>query len=401
MAPEFQYSAVDSFGKKVSGNLQAIDTGSLEAKLMETGYWLLDFKERKTSAMKGGGQKVSRRDLIEFCVQVEALTAAGVPLLDALKTISADTPNQNMRLVVEDLARNVESGYSLHEVMKNHPKAIPELMVNMVMAGEQSGALPEAFQQLRDYLEWYDRLMKDIQQATVYPSMVMVALSVFMTLLYTVVVPEFVKILVGLNIPLPLPTKIVVWTSGFFVSYWWMLLVIPAIWFIVVKIGKKRSEKFAYNFDRMKLKIPAFGELIRLFAISRFSKNFCTLFNAGMPIIQNLELCRKQVRNKVMEKALEDASAGVVEGSLMSESLAEHKIFPPMALRMVMVGESTGDLGSAMQRVSDYLNDEIPRRIKKLFGIIEPAILVMLIVVVGVTALALFLPILSLVGNVH
>ncbi|MBI5815695.1 MAG: type II secretion system F family protein [Nitrospinae bacterium] len=401
--PDYQYKAIDNAGNSVTGVMTAGDMRSLEGKLTEIDCFLVDATESALGAAgskKGRRKKIKRRDIIDFCIQMESLLSAGVTLLETVKTLAKESPNARLGEILADVARNVEAGYSFHEAMANHPTLFSPQAMSMIRAGEQSGSMPQTFREITKYLEWIDRLMGDIKQATIYPVAVLSFLVIFITILFTFVVPRFIVVLLALNIPLPLPTRLIMLISGFFVATWWMWIIAAIAFPFIVRMLKKKWPAFLFQWDNMKLNLPVFGDLNRMFAISRFSQNFSTLFKAGLPILQNLSLCEEVVGNKVFEKLIVQAKSDVEEGIMLSESFAKGNVFPPIVLRMVSVGEATGDIGTALDNISRYFNEEIPRRVKRIFGIMEPAIMLFLIGIVGFTALAIFMPILSLMGGI-
>ncbi len=402
--PDFTYRAVNNDGETVTGVMAAIDESTLEIKLRDIGFWLVESKAKEDGTAKRGfsllnRKAVTRRELIDFCLQTAALLDAGVNLMEALQALASDTENIRLKKTIEDLARNVEAGYLLNEGMGRHPEVFDDQFVSMVQAGESGGALPQTFRELSAYLEWLDGLVGEVKQATIYPVMVLVALTLFITVLFTFVVPKFITILEAMKVELPTPTRIVMIISDFFVNWWWVLAIVAIGTPVVVRLAKKKSAWFLHRWDRMKIDLPVFGELNRMFAISRFSQTFSTLFNAGIPVLQNLQLCQPVVGNKVYESVLIECEADMREGLMMSESFRRHDIFSPMMIRMLIVGEASGDLGAALTNVSRYYNLEIPRRVKKIFGIVEPSVMLVLIAVVGFTALAIFTPILSLMDS--
>jgi len=250
------------------------------------------------------------------------------------------------------------------------------------------------------YLEWQTALKANIKQATRYPITILIALTGLILLLFTFVVPKFTELLISLNVPLPLPTRMVMSISEFLVSKLWILLLVGIITPFVFRYARRHWNGFALSIDTLKLNIMVFGELNRILTVSKFAYNFSTLIEAGVPVIRSLELCERIVGNKVMENALKDARDDVAGGMLLNESLRKHEIFPKKTLLMITVGETSGDIGGALRNVANYYTEEIPRRIKKVFGIMEPLVMFTLIGVVGFTAAAVVLPILSLFGAV-
>ncbi len=415
--PEYQYRAVDAGGKGIRGVMSAADEAALEASLLKTGHWLVEARQQRgigaiSSALEGkhitasGSRRkirprtVKRRIIIDFCLQTGSLLEAGVSLLEALKTMADDASEPYFQQALREVVTEVEGGEHLYAAMEQHPKLFQEQIVSMIKAGEQSGTLPESFNELAKYLEWLEGLVGDIRQATIYPATILVVLVLFVTVLYTFVVPKFVKLLTTMKVALPLPTVVVITVSDMFAKYWWVFVLAALALPMARGILYKRSERFAFAWDSMKLKLPVLGEMNRMFAISRFTQNFSTLFKAGIPILQALDLCKGLVGNKVMEKAMAEAKADVEAGMMMSETFRRHDIFPPMVLRMLSVGEATSEIGRSLDNVSRHYSQEIPRRLKKVFAIMEPAILLVLIGIVGFTALAIFMPILSIYGSI-
>lgn len=411
--PEYQYRAVDAGGKGIRGVMSAANEAALETSLLKNGHWLVEARKqgsvaalsnalegRSAGSRKIRAREVKRRVLIDFCLQTSSLLEAGVSLLEALKTMADDASEPYFQQALGEVVADVEGGEHLHAAMEQHPKLFPQQIVSMIKAGEQSGTLPESFNELAKYLEWLDGLVGDIRQATIYPATILVVLVLFVTVLYTFVVPKFVTLLNTMKVALPLPTVVVIYVSDIFARYWWLFVIIALAVPVARGIMYKRSERFALAWDGMKLKLPVLGEMNRMFAISRFTQNFSTLFKAGIPILQALDLCKGLVGNKVMEKAMAEAKVDVEAGMMMSETFRRHDIFPPMVLRMLAVGEATSEIGRSLDNVSRHYSQEIPRRLKKVFAIMEPAILLVLIGIVGFTALAIFMPILSIYSSI-
>jgi type IV pilus assembly protein PilC len=283
--------------------------------------------------------------------------------------------------------------------MNQYPTIFPPQVTNLVQAGEESDTLADTFKELERYLDWSDQIRGDIRQATIYPSIVIVAVTGLLILLFTFVIPQFVPVLHDLNVPLPFITVLVISVSDFMVNNWyiWMpiLLMMPLTWWV----GRKYIAGFSSWRDRMLLQLPILGELLQMLTLSKFVQNFAVLYRAGLPVLQCLQLCRGLVGNQVVADALQDMQRTISEGSTIHESLRRHPIFPPMMIQMISVGEMTGNLPKTLTNVANYYNREIPRRIKKIFALLEPIITLGLIGIVGIVALALFMPLMSLMGG--
>jgi type IV pilus assembly protein PilC len=270
----------------------------------------------------------------------------------------------------------------------------------VIRAGETSSKLPESFADLRNYLEWLDQIIADVRQASLYPAIVFSVVSLFVLLLFTFVIPRFAELLHSVNVPLPLLTTVIFGVSAFVRLTWWIWFPLLLFGTIGVAVGRRVSPGFAFATDQLKLALPVFGELNRMLAISRFTHNLALLYRAGITILNSLSLCQGVVGNKVVERAIARVVEDVKGGAIVSEALRRHPVFPALLLRMTVMGETTGNLDAALENVSSYYNDVIPRRIKKMFTILEPALMLFLIILVGCVALAIYLPILSLMGNI-
>lgn len=400
----FHYRAIDAQGKPAEGQMTAPDLSQLEQRLQDMGLWLVRALETKPKAAKaatrvGKRGKVKPRDLLEFSTHMFTLLDAGISLSEAVKNLSEESPNLQLRATLKTIFQQVEAGSTLHVAMAQHSSIFPPQVTNLVQAGEESDTLPDTFKELERYLEWADQIRGDVRQATIYPSIVMVAVTGLLILLFTFVIPRFIPVLHDLNVPLPFVTVLVIGVSEFTVNNWYvwmpMLLMAPLAWWV----GRNYIPGFSSWRDRMILQLPVIGELLQMLTLSKFVQNFAVLYRAGIPVLHCLELCRGLVGNQIVADALQDVQRGIAEGSTINESLQRHHIFPPMMIQMISVGETTGNLPKTLMNVANYYNREIPRRVKKIFALFEPAITVGLIGIVGTIALALFMPMMSLMDG--
>jgi len=402
--PDYNYRAVDAQGKATKGSMNAFDEVTLENKLKEKGLLLVFAQERKskksiTQNKKAKG-KVKRSDLIELCTGMIPMLSAGIPLVECIEAMSGEVNSLALRQSLGEIKESIESGSNLSDTMRLHPKVFPEVMINLIQAGEFSGSLVESFTELRDYFIWLNNLHSDIKQATIYPSMVMVAAMGFIMLLFTFVVPRFAELLTSLNIPLPMPTQVVMSIGGFMDQYWLWVLITPVVLWQILKYAKRYSETLAYKLEMLKFKIPIFGELNRMIAMSRMTRNLGIMYRVGIPILESIDYCRGLVGSYIVSEALQQIKQDIADGSTIANAFRQHSIFPPMVLRMIAVGETTGNLDETLGHISTHYNDEIPRRIKRVFSILEPTIILLLVGVVGFVALAIFLPMLTMMSAI-
>lgn len=396
---QFHYKAYNSTGETISGSLEAESVSALETRMRTAGSWLLEARTGGQAAARTESTvsrlSVPRRDVIVFFVQMSLLLRAGITLPNALARLAEDFEETVLGEVVGGLADQVSIGVSLHAAMETFPRVFSRQVVAMVQAGEVSGQMPEVFKSLSDYYEWFDGLMAEIRQALIYPIIVICAASALVVLLFTFVVPRFVTLLTDLSLEVPALTRVVMSISGLLVGGWpWLLGTVIAAP-VILRLAL-RNPVFGRAFDRRLMELPVFGSLVAMFGLSRFANNLGMLYRSGVPLLKGLEICQRLVGNRAIEFALEDVRRGVLEGTPMSKSLARHDVFPGTLVTMIATGESSGKLDEALSGVAQYYNAIIPRRIKVVFAIFNPAVMLTLIGVVGTVALAVVLPILQL-----
>lgn len=411
--PEFRYQAIDKRGRNLNGNMLAHDETDLQKKLKETGLWLTEAvlaragfnpaaaPESSVSKIRLRGKR-QRRELIDFCTLLTVQAREGVPLVQAMQATADDCKDPQFREVITKLQASMEAGMEFHEALLQFPGVFSSHFVSLVRAGVISGKLPETLDNLKDYLEWVEQMVGDVKQASLYPSIVLTVVAVFTAFLFTVIIPKFAVLLDKLHVAQPMLTQIVLGISKYATTTWWLWLPAGVFLIVGVPLGRRFVPGFALKVDRIKLRLPVFGPLNLMLALSRFSHNLAILYRSGIPILEAMKQCQQGlIGNLYVEEAVGKAAADVKTGSTISEALQRQPTFSAMLVRMVSLGETTGHLDSALVTVADYYNDIIPRRIKSLFTIIEPAIMLFIIFIVGVVSLAIYLPILSLMGSIH
>ena len=399
--PQFAYRAIDKASRISNGILVAENEVVLERRIAALGLWLIEAKPHKPKKYVEQKVKVSRRDMADFFNGLASLIGAGVDIAESFKVIVNETEQESFRRVLEDVRLNIESGVGFFDAMSAHPEVFSDEICNLVRAGEHSGELVASCADISHHLEWLDQLVADVKQATMYPLMIAVAVLGLVFLMFSFVVPQFSVIFDSLNIELPTITKVVVTIGAFCNAYWWLILLGVAAIIAMFKITPRYSPKFALALDRAKLKMPVFGPVIQLLVLSRFAHNLALLLKAGVPIVDAIEMVSGVVGNRVMSIALLAAQQAVTDGRRMSQALSEHDVISPIVMRMIVVGEETGQLDGCLEQVSKRMDNEIPRRIKRLFGVLEPAIILTLLGIVGLVAAAIFLPLFSLMSGIR
>ncbi len=405
--PTFIYSGIDHNGRTVTGTLAAENPVSLEQRLQTQGVWLLKAEADKTSDSKRslrtarlrGGTR--RRQLVNFCTLMSFMAKVGIPLVQALEIAAQDCENRIFREVIVDLKSQVEAGQKLAEAMEKYPDLFGTQFISLIRAGEESGSLPESLNELKRYLEWQEQVISDVRQATIYPAVVLMMVILFVLVLFTFVVPRFVTLLTAVRVELPMPTKIVFAASDFAKATWWIWLSVFIAVPVLLTLGTRRSHRFAIAMDQFKFRVPLFGPLNHMLAMSRFARSLSVLYRAGVSLLNGLKLCEDLAGSPVVARDLRDVQRRIEDGETLSEAMRRHPVFSSLLIRLTVMGEKTGNLDGALDNVSEYYNTIIPRRIKKIFSVMEPALILTLVGIVGFVALAIFMPILSLMQSMR
>ena len=396
--PEFSYHAVDRNGHPADGTMVADSEKSLERRLSDIGYWLID---AKVVAAKRARKRhsVPRRELIEFFNDTSALLTAGISIAEALADMAEETEHPSLKFILDDVGINVQSGNAVSESFRRYPNVFPEQICNLIQAGEHGGNLTQTFKDISEHLEWVDRIVNDVKQASIYPIMIIAAVMGLIGIMFTVVVPAFSNLFIELELDLPPITQAVVAIGDFAQSYWWLAILSIAASIFSFKYLSNHHSGFRYKIDELKLKLPVLGQVFTMLAQSHFVHNLGLMLKAGMPITDALKLCRGLADNMVMDKAILEAEDSVERGDRMSEALRRHGIVSSLTLRMIVVGEESGQLDKTLGQAAARFDEEIPRRIKRVFAILEPMITLFLVGIVGLIAASVFMPMFSLMSG--
>lgn len=395
----YEYNAVDDYGRKARGTISSPDEKSLRDQLAAMGLHLLTSRQ----VAEGSGQplfrkKVKRADLIDFTYHLKTLIGAGVSLVSALSDVAEQTTHPEFREVLRDVRHNVQSGATLSGAFALHPQVFPEIFVSIVRSGEVTGNMDGVLSDLHRFLTWEEELGKTIRQATYYPMTVVGMVLGLIVLLFTFVFPRFLSIFKGAAIDLPLPTRVVIAISEFFRDYGLYLLALVVLGVFLLRMYR-RTEAGRLRVDGWKLKIPLIGGMIRAIEMSRFSHFTASLFRAGVEMTQTLAVVEKVMGNRILAAVVRRAREELIAGGGLSVALRKSGEFPPMVLRMVSAGESSGNLDDTLENVSAYYDREVPAIVKKTFAILEPAMTILLAVVVLGAALSFFLALYKMVGS--
>ncbi len=400
MPTTFKWTGKTPKGTVQTGELAADSREDVISALRKQGIIPTIVAEKKASAIKFGGfsrsPKIKDRDIIVFTRQFASMYNAGIPIVQSLDIMSKQTENKALRLIVGQVKGDVESGITLADAMKKYPKAFDDLYVNLVAAGETGGVLDSVLQRLAIYIEKAMKLKKKVKGAMIYPSVVMFIAVLVVAIIMIFVIPVFAKVFGDMGVALPLPTQLVIGLSNFLSGIGGLILFFIIVGaFIAFRQYRKTSVGHMVT-DRLFLKIPIIGNLIRKVAVARFARTLGTLITSGVPILDGLEICAKSAGNKVVEKVVFEVKKDVASGKTVSEPLGKSDVFPPMVVQMISVGESTGSLDQMLSKVADFYDDEVDNSVQNLTVLLEPILMVFLGTIIGFIVVALYLPIFKL-----
>jgi type IV pilus assembly protein PilC len=341
------------------------------------------------------GSGVAQRDIVIFTRQFATMIDAGLPIVQCLQILAAQTDSKPFRKVISAIKDDVESGTTLAEAIRKHVKVFSDLYSSMVQAGEIGGILDTILNRLSAYLEKAAKLKAKIKGAMIYPSCIVAAAILVTAVLLIWVIPVFAEVFEGFGAALPAPTQFVINLSNFTIAHIWYLAAVPIIAGVAFVYAYK-TERGQMVIDRALLRIPIFGSLIRKSAVARFTRTLGTLVSSGVPILDALAITARTTGNKVVEAAIMTARSSISSGRTIADPLIESKVFPPMVCQMIAVGETTGALDSMLQKIADFYEDEVDNAVANLMSLMEPAVILFLGVVIGGLVISMYLPIFKL-----
>ncbi|MHC5066028.1 MAG: type II secretion system inner membrane protein GspF [Planctomycetota bacterium] len=403
--PIFEYKAVDSANKNCKGIIDADSPREARLKLRNDSLFVTDIKETRGRAGRKLGIKgitgfdapnKQRNDQVAAVTrQMASLLRAGIPLAEALRMVIEQAPDRKIEQVFRDIREKVTQGMTLADAAGVHPGYFGDLYVNMVRAGESSGALDQVMVRLSAFLQAQSRLKNKVGAAMIYPAIMIVVGIIVVTILMIAVVPKVTQLLRSRGQELPLPTQILITISDFLSNYWFLLLVGILLVTILFQlfVNSKQGRKI---WDGLKLSVPIFGDLMRKQAVARFSTTFSTLLKSGVPALQAIEVTKNVLDNVILTGALDQVHDHVMEGTDISTPMKMSGHFPPMVCYMVGVGEQAGNLEEMLERVAETYDEEVDLATQKLTSLLEPLIIVLLAAVVAGIVVAIILPLLEL-----
>jgi type IV pilus assembly protein PilC len=394
----FTYTARAFNGDLRTATIDASSRDDVIAQLRKQRLSVVKIDQDATK--KIGRGSIKTRDVVIFTRQFSTMINSGLPLVQALTILAEQTDNKALAEVTRKVVFDVESGNTVADALSKHPRAFTNLYVNMVAAGEAGGILDTILLRLATFLEKNDALVRKVKGAMIYPTVIMSVAAIAVVVLLIFVIPVFAGMFASAGQALPMPTRLVIGASGFLRRYWW---VIGA----VVVIGGYMFKKYYATppgklvIDRLMLRMPVLGDVLRKSAVSRFTRTLGTLISSGVSILEGLEITAKTAGNRVIQDAIMQSRSSIAGGDTIAQPLQKSKVFPPMVISMIAVGEQTGGLDEMLSKIADFYDEEVDAAVSNLLSLLEPIMIVFLGVVVGGMVVAMYLPIFDMVNAVQ
>jgi type IV pilus assembly protein PilC len=388
----FEWEGKDKNGKVIRGEVRSGGEAQVSATLRRQGVLVTKVKKRRMR----GGSSIKQKDIAVFTRQLATMMKAGVPLLQAFDIVGRGAANPRLTKLLNDIRTDVETGTSLSVAFRKHPMQFNALYCNLVEAGEQGGILEQLLERLAIYEEKTMQLKQKIKSALVYPVAVLVVAFVVLTIIMLFVIPSFKEVFSSFGAELPAPTLAVMWLSEQFVAYWWLLfgVMIGGGYFFMQTW--RRSERMQMAMDRLFLRVPVFGDLIRKAVLARWTRTLSTMFGAGVPLVEALDSVGGAAGNAVYAQATEQIQKEVSTGTALTMAMQNTGVFPTMVLQMASIGEESGSLDHMLAKAAEFYEEEVDEMVKGLSSLMEPFIIVILGVLIGGIVVSMYLPIFKL-----
>jgi type IV pilus assembly protein PilC len=399
----YHYEAVDSLGKSVNGRVEADNEQLLITRLHEQNFHVVSIKEAGAGVKSSGVAKtghVKLQALVIFSRQFATMIDAGISIVKCLDILEGQCKDVALKAVVDQVRRDVKDGLSLTDAIIKHPKCFSKLYVNMIKAAEIGGILDKILDRLSGFLEKEMEINQKVKSAMMYPCIVLVFALLIVIALFVFVLPRFKDIFASMNVEMPATTQLLFDSSDFILKWWYCFIMLGVGLFVGYKQYAK-TEQGRMNIDKLKLRVPIFGELSLKISVSRFARTFGTLISSGVPMMRSLEIIGETSGNAVIALAITNARNSIRDGARISVPLTQCGLFPTMVTHMIDVGEETGRLSEMLVKVADFYDNEVDAMIKGLTSLIEPLLIVFMGVLVGFIAISVMSPIFKLVSSIH
>ena len=398
--PAFEYKAMDSLGKTVLGRIEASNDDDLEQRLSRMGLDLIDYKPARKAHFGLRRSQVGRAELVTFCFHLEQLSRAGVPILESLGDLRDTVRNQRFREVISSLIEDIEGGKTLSQALATFPSIFSTIFVSLVAAGEESGMLADVLERLTESLKWQDELAAHTKKIIMYPAFVGVVILGVVVFMMVYLVPQLISFIQNMGEEIPLHTRALIVVSDIVTNYWYALLSAPFAVFFGLRYWARHSNRGRYLVDRLKLQLPPVGPIYQRIILARFTSNFALLYKAGVTVLDCIRLGESLVGNSVVAEALQRVRKQISDGVGLTASFENTGLFPPLVLRMMKVGESSGALDTSLENVSYFYNRDVRESIERVQALIEPTLTLVLGAMLGWVMLSVLGPVYDMLAEV-
>jgi type IV pilus assembly protein PilC len=398
--PLFQYKAIDTSGKFIQGSLDASNSADLENRLEKMDMDLVTFKQKEPGVDILGRNKVDRRDLINFSFYLEQLTHAGVPILEGLSDLRDGEENVTFRDVISGVIEAIEGGNTFSQALGIYPKIFDDIFVSLIKVGERSGKMSEVLVDITYTLKWQDELLAKAKKIMMYPLVTGTLIMAVILFMMIFVVPDIMQAIVSLGGAIPFETRALIAVSNFLVNFWYLVIAAPFVLSFLLRYFYRNNTKVRFKLDQLLLKIWLFGSVNEKIKISRFTRYFALMFASGITVLDAINLSKTVVSNSVLEDGIDRAWQQISEGNSISESFKNIGIFPPLVIRMLRVGESSGEMDKSLSNVSYFFDRDINDSIDKMEPIIQTALMATIGIIVLWLAMSVMGPIYDTIGTI-
>jgi len=399
--PAFTYTARALNGDLRTATIDAPTRDDVVAQLRKQRLNVVKIDEAAVAKKKKAGGKIKMRDIVIFTRQFSTMINAGLPLVQALDILAKQSENPALKDVTHAVVFDVESGHTVADALGKHPKAFSELYVNMVAAGEAGGILDTILMRLATFMEKNDALVRKVKGAMIYPGVISSVAFIAISVLLIFVIPVFEKMFASVGLPLPLPTRVVIEMSKFLRGIGGLVTLVAIVGLVMFLKRYYATNAGKLAIDKLMLKAPVLGDVLRKSAVSRFTRTLGTLIGSGVSILDGLEITAKTAGNRVISDAIMESRTSIAGGETISAPLQKSNVFPPMVISMIAVGEQTGGLDEMLSKIADFYDEEVDAAVSNLLSLMEPVMIVFLGVFVGGMVVAMYLPIFDMINAVQ
>ncbi len=397
----FQYKAVDRTGRQARGKLDATNEVDLELRLKKMGLDLIVSRAVRSQGPSLASGSVTRQDLITFCFDLEQVSRAGIPLIEGLRDLRDGMENPRFRELLTSVLEDIEGGKTLSQALAGFPRVFDTVFISLIRAGELSGTLTEVFENLGATLKWHDELVSQTRRLLVYPALVFVVVTAVMVFLLLYLVPQVTQLLKTMGLALPIQTRVLIWMSNFTAAWWPVLLVAPIVAALTITFLVRTRPKSRYLFDYVILRLPVTGVILQKIILARFANFFALMYRSGITILDAVKTSEGIVGNRVIADGLQRAGQQINAGESLSEAFRNLGMFPPLVIRMLRVGETTGALDAALMNVTYFYNRDVKDSVDKALKLLEPTLTLLLGGMLALILFSVLTPVYDVIGKLN